>query len=165
MIPYTSFLYFGILLIYVVIPAVFAGFFNRILKVWVVLATLLMLVIQYYVPQQITKSISVNEIELVAIYAVLQWAIAIVFLLIRRRGKNQAAFYGAVVLSLLPLLAAKFVPLFQRDYQIFFLGLSYITFRSLDAIIGIHDGLIASLPPSHSLGASSESIFGRFWCQ
>jgi membrane protein involved in D-alanine export len=147
MIPYTSFLYFGILLIYIVIPALIVGFFKRISKIWIVLATLGMLVIQYYVPQNITKSISINEIELVAIYAVLQWLIAIVFLLIRKRGKNQAVFYLAVLLSLLPLLAAKFVPLFQADYQIFFLGLSYITFRSLDAIIGIHDGMISSLPP------------------
>jgi membrane protein involved in D-alanine export len=147
MIPYTSFLYFGILLIYVVIPAIIVGFFKHISKIWLVIATLVMLVIQYYVPQQITSRISLNEIELVAIYAILQWLIAMIFLAIRRRGKNQIAFYIAVLLSLLPLLAAKFVPLFQSDYQIFFLGLSYITFRSLDAIIGIHDGMIASLPP------------------
>jgi membrane protein involved in D-alanine export len=147
MIPYTSFLYFGILLIYIVIPALIVGFFKKISKIWLVVATVVMLVIQYYVPQNITKSISINEIELVAIYAVLQWLIAILFLLIRKRGKNQIAFYAGVLLSLLPLLAAKFIPLFQPDYQIFFLGLSYITFRSLDAIIGIHDGMITSLPP------------------
>src|ERR1700690_4349222 len=147
MIPFTSFLYFGILLIYIVIPAIIVGFFKRISKIWLVIATLLMLVIQYDIPQQITKSISVNEIELVAIYAVQQWLIAIIFLQIRKRGKNQFAFYLAVLLSLLPLLAAKFVPLFRADYQIFFLGLSYITFRCLDVIIGIHDGMIASLPP------------------
>jgi membrane protein involved in D-alanine export len=147
MIPYTSFLYFGILLIYVVIPAIIAGFFKRISKIWLVVATVFMLVIQYYFQQDITKATSINEILLVAGYAILQWLIAILFLLIRKRGKNQAAFYTAVLLSLLPLLAAKFVPLFQADYQIFFLGLSYITFRSLDAIIGIHDGMISSLPP------------------
>ena len=147
MIPYTSFLYFGILLIYIVIPAIIVGFFKRISKIWLVIATILMLVIQYYVPQNITKHIAVNEIELVAIYAILQWLIAILFLFIRKRGKNQIAFYLAVLLSLLPLLAAKFVPLFQPDYQVFFLGLSYITFRSVDVIIGIHDDMIASLPP------------------
>lgn len=147
MIPYTSFLYFGILLIYIVVPALIAGFFKRISKIWLVLATIAMLVIQYYVPQQITGRISVNEIELVAIYAVLEWLIGFLFLLIRKHGRNQLAFYAAAFFSLLPLLAAKFVPLFQPDYQIFFLGLSYITFRGLDAIIGIHDGMITSLPP------------------
>jgi membrane protein involved in D-alanine export len=50
-------------------------------------------------------------------------------------------------LSLLPLLGAKFIPLFQSNYQIFFLGLSYVSFRSLDVIIGIHDELIQSVPP------------------
>ena len=50
MIPYTSFLYFGILLIYIVIPAVIVGFFKRISKIWLVLATIGMLVIQYYCP-------------------------------------------------------------------------------------------------------------------
>ena len=147
MIPYTSFLYFAILLIYVVIPAIIAGFFKRIAKVWLVAATVLMLIIQYYVPQNITKAVSVNELVLVAAYAVLQWLLAIGFLRVRRAGKSQPAFYAAVALSLLPLLAAKFVPLFQRDYQIFFLGLSYITFRSLDVIIGVHDGMIAAVPP------------------
>ena len=35
----TSFLYFGILLIYIVIPAIIVGFFKRISKIWLVLAT------------------------------------------------------------------------------------------------------------------------------
>ena len=47
MIPYTSFLYFGILLIYIAIPAIIVGFFKRISKIWLVIATLAMLVIQY----------------------------------------------------------------------------------------------------------------------
>ena len=45
MTPYTSFLYFGILLIYIVIPAIIVGFFKRISKIWLVIATLAMLVI------------------------------------------------------------------------------------------------------------------------
>ena len=57
-----------------------------------------MLIIQYYVPQQITKSISVNEIELVAIYAILQWLIAILFLLIhKRRKKSVCILSGSVI--------------------------------------------------------------------
>jgi len=100
MIPYTSFLYFGILLIYIVIPALIVGFFKRISKIWLVLATLVMLVIQYYVPQNITKSISVNEIALVAIYAVLQWLIAILFLMIRKRGEKPGSILpGGVIKS------------------------------------------------------------------
>jgi len=51
------------------------------------------------------------------------------------------------MLSLAPLLAGKFIPLVQPSYQLVFLGLSYVTFRCVDVIIGIHEGLIQSLPP------------------
>ncbi len=146
MTPYTSFLYFGIAL-YVVIPAIIAGFFKRIWKIWLVLATIAMLVIQYPGVQKLAPGISVNELVLLAGYAVLQWLIAIVFLLVRRQRRNQFIFYLALFLSLLPLLAAKFIPLFQPDYTLFFLGLSYVTFRCLDVIIGIQDEMITSVPP------------------
>ena len=146
MIPYTSFLYFGISL-YVIIPALIAGLFKRVWKIWLVIATVVMLIIQYFTTQKILPNFPVNEILLVVAYAVYQWLLAIIFLLIRKRGKSQPAFYLAVFLSLLPLLGAKFIPLFQPDYQVFFLGLSYVSFRSLDVIIGIHDEMIQSVPP------------------
>ncbi|SRR5258707_2397684 len=146
MIPYTTFLYFGITL-YVVIPAIIAGFFKRLSRIWLVLATAGMLIVQYYVPHQLTAGLSVLEIGLVAGYAAFEWLIAAGFLLIRRRGVNRAALYLSLSLSLLPLLAAKFIPLFQSSYSLFFLGLSYITFRALDVVIGIHDGMIASVSP------------------
>src|SRR5262249_9321330 len=69
------------------------------------------------------------------------------FLYIRKRNKIQIVFYGTVLLSLAPLLAAKFIPLVQSGYPLFFLGLSYISFRAVDAIIGIQDGMISSLAP------------------
>ncbi len=144
--PYTSFLYFGIAL-YVIIPAIFAGFFRKISKIWLVFATLPMLVIQYDNIRALTETTAINEVILVIVYAVLQWIIASVFLFFHRRNSNRFAFYLAVLLSLLPLLAAKFMPLFRTDYQLFFLGLSYLTFRSLDVIIGVQDNLIASISP------------------
>ncbi|MCL4529693.1 MAG: D-alanyl-lipoteichoic acid biosynthesis protein DltB [Chloroflexi bacterium] len=146
MIPYTSFLYFGISL-YVIIPALIAGLFKRVWRIWLVIATAVMLIIQYFTTQKILPDFPVNEILLVIAYAVYQWLLAIIFLAIRKRGKSQPIFYLAVFLSLLPLLGAKFVPLFQPGYQIFFLGLSYVSFRSLDVIIGIHDEMIQSVPP------------------
>ncbi len=146
MIPYTSFLYFGISL-YVIIPALIAGLFKRVWRIWLVIATAVMLIIQYFTTQKILPNFPVNEILLVIAYAVYQWLLAIIFLAIRKRGKSQPTFYLAVFLSLLPLLGAKFVPLFQPGYQIFFLGLSYVSFRSLDVIIGIHDEMIQSVPP------------------
>ncbi len=146
MTPYTSFLYFAISL-YVVIPELIAGFFKRIARIWLVFAMAFMLIVQYYGAQKIAPGVSVVEIELVLGYALIQWGIAVIFLLLRKRRQSRLAFYLALFLSLLPLLAAKFLLLFRSDYPLFFLGLSYVTFRSLDVIIGVHDELITSLPP------------------
>ena len=63
------------------------------------------------------------------------------------RARNRFAFYLALSLNLVPLLAAKFVPLFQPDYPLLFIGLSYVTFRVLDVTIGIQDGLIKAVNP------------------
>ena len=106
-----------------------------------------MLVIQYSVVNAIFPNTSLLELWLVLGFGVLQYAIAGIFLLIRKHGKNQVAFYLAILFSLAPLLAGKFIPLFQPSYQLVFLGLSYVTFRCLDTVIGIHEDLIQSLPP------------------
>ena len=47
MIPFSDFLYFGISL-YALIPALVAGLFKRAWRIWLVVATLGMLVIQYF---------------------------------------------------------------------------------------------------------------------
>jgi membrane protein involved in D-alanine export len=53
--------------------------------------------------------------------------------------------------GLAPLLATRIIILSQPDYPLVFAGLSYVTFRSLDVIIGIQDELILSLPPAQYL--------------
>ncbi len=146
MIPYTSFLYFGVAL-YVILPALAAGLIGRFWRTWLVLASAVMLFIQYSTIQNILPNLPILEIFLVIAYAFFQWLVTFLFLLIRRKGSRRVFFYPAILLSVLPLLGAKFVPLFQPDYQIFFLGLSYVSFRSLDVIIGIQDGLIQSIQP------------------
>jgi len=146
MIPYTSFLYFGVSL-YVLLPSLLIGWVKKLSRLWIVLATLAMLVVQYSLPQKITANISIPDIWLVVGYVVYEYVAAIIFLAIYRLGKNRLVFYIFLLIGLAPLLAAKFIPLFNIPYSLTFLGLSYVTFRSLDAIIGIQDGLIKSLPP------------------
>ena len=146
MIPYTSFLYFGISL-YVVLPSLLIGWVKKLSRLWIFIATLGMLIVQYAVPQKILPNVTISDIWLVAVYVVFEWLTAMIFLLIRQRGAHRLIFYAALLLGLLPLLGAKFIPLFNVPYGFVFLGLSYVTFRSLDVIIGIQDGLIHSLPP------------------
>jgi membrane protein involved in D-alanine export len=146
MIPYIDFLYFGVSL-YVIIPALVFGFFQRAWKIWLVIATIIMLVLQYTAIVDTKEHFSFNGIYLVAAYAACQFIIAEFFLFTRKRGNNHSIFYSVIFLSLLPLLAAKFIPLVVPDYAIFFLGLSYVTFRSLDVLLGIQDEIILELPP------------------
>ena len=58
--------------------------------------------------------------------------------------KNGFVYYLALFLALLPLVINKFGPLFSWNL-ISFIGISYITFRVLQVIIEIHDGLIKEI--------------------
>ena len=145
MIPFTDFLYFGISL-YALAPALIAGFFRRAWRSWLWVATCIMLAVQYSQSRWIFD-IEVPEILLVIAYAVLQWLITYSFLLAHRKQPGRPIFYSALALNLLPLITAKFLPLYIPDYPFVFLGLSYVTFRTLDVTIGIQDGLIKEVKP------------------
>jgi membrane protein involved in D-alanine export len=142
-IPYTDFLYFGISL-YALVPGVILALLGRFWRAWAVIATVLMLTVQYLglggdIPWPI------NGFVLVVSYAVLQWLVAVLFLALRRRNAGRLWFYAAILLGLLPLLSAKFASLAGIEYPLVFVGLSYVTFRSLDVLIGIQDRVITRL--------------------
>ncbi|MBI2853995.1 MAG: D-alanyl-lipoteichoic acid biosynthesis protein DltB [Chloroflexi bacterium] len=144
MVPYASFLYFGVLL-YVVATTPVMQLFRRTWRVWLLVATLAMLVVQYWTAEKPWPNISVQTIWLVLGYAVFEWAVAMAFSLVRKRGKHRLVFYSAVALGLAPLVVVKFLPLFSQVDLIGFLGISYLTFRALDVIFCVQDKLITSL--------------------
>jgi membrane protein involved in D-alanine export len=143
MIPYTDFLYFGISL-YVLVPALILGFFKRLWKVWLVIATALMLLVQYSDINRGRES-ALPAIVLVLGYALLQWIVAAAFLRVRMTGANRFALYFSLLLSLLPLAIEKTLPILQIESPYVFLGISYITFRSIDVLLGIQDKLIKNV--------------------
>lgn len=145
MIPYTDFLYFGVSL-YALIPALVIAFIKRFWRVWLVIATVFMLVVQYATGGSEVRSPLLGVVPIAA-YAVSQWLIAVLFLAVRGRGPNRFAFSIALVLGLLPLIAARGAAAAGLEYPLVFVGLSYITFRSLDVLIGIHDGVITNVAP------------------
>ena len=146
MIPYTSFYYFGFAL-YALLPVFLFGRFKLTAKTWLVIATGFMLVLQYSANKGVLQNTTIWELWLVLGFAALQYIVALLFMLIRKRGSMRVIFWIVILLSLAPLLAGRFVPLASPEYAVVFLGLSYVTFRCLDVIIGIQDGLINSLPP------------------
>jgi membrane protein involved in D-alanine export len=149
MTPYANFLYFGVLL-YVAVPTLAHGLIARRARVWIVAATAAMLIVQYY-SLEATWPTPVRALWFVLGYAAVQLGIARAFLALRPSALRRPALYAALTLALLPLVAAKFVPLLAAGSTIGFLGISYVTFRCLDVLLGIHDGVITSVAPAQYL--------------
>ncbi|HVE15428.1 MAG TPA: D-alanyl-lipoteichoic acid biosynthesis protein DltB [Chthoniobacterales bacterium] len=58
---------------------------------------------------------------------------------------RRYGFYAAIAASLLPLVACRVIPYLAKGTLFGFLGISYVTFRSLDVVFGLNDGLIVAL--------------------
>ncbi|MDR3539704.1 MAG: D-alanyl-lipoteichoic acid biosynthesis protein DltB [Desulfosporosinus sp.] len=142
MTPYENFSFFLYLLIPLV-PAVLLGLVGvtgRFRAAWVLLSTLGMLLVIAR-PQSILYQIIV--------YLLYEWILVRLYLAYRRRkeGKNRAAVFSLMdILSILPLVGVKLSPSFIAlgfwHTVLGFLGISYLTFRTVGVIIEIRDGLI-----------------------
>ncbi len=147
MVPFATFSYFA-WLIYPVIPTLLLGWFGRMSRYWILLITLALIVVQYATPASTILGTTLPALALIAAYAVYQFALTLLFLRVRlAKGRQRALFYTVILLSLAPLIVVKFTPaLTGSESVIGFIGISYVSFRALDALIGIQDGLIKNLP-------------------
>jgi len=150
MLPYTSFTYFGILA-YLSIPTIAIGLIGkkRLSQLWLVVALAIMLLIQYLFPQKFFGNGLIEVVWLVIGYGIFEWAVAYTLLLLRKKEKNktsQLGFYLAIACAVVPLMAVKAAPIFRTASPVAFIGISYVTFRVVDVIINIYDGLITQLP-------------------
>ncbi len=93
----------------------------------------------------------VRDLWVVMACGALQWIVARTFLSMRTRTSWYWPFPVALLLTLLPLFGARFLPLAVPGAHLGFVGISYVTFRSLDVIFGIRDRLISSLPAGQFL--------------
>ncbi|MFT8842560.1 MAG: D-alanyl-lipoteichoic acid biosynthesis protein DltB [Schleiferilactobacillus harbinensis] len=82
------------------------------------------------------------------------WQYAIVALYIRYRTKKDSpnkfsVFFWSVVLAIVPLTVVKFTPLFDHGQSsiIGFLGISYLTFKTVGMIMETRDGFIKDFHP------------------
>ena len=144
MIPYGDLLYFAVLFVPAIV-SIALGLAGRMSSRWILLATLGMLAVQYWGVAGAGANASVRTIWIVAGFGVFQLAVARLFIRARAGKKSPPAFYAAVLLSLLPLAITKWVPLFAPGSIFGFLGISYVTFRALDVVFGVQDGLIKSI--------------------
>lgn len=164
MIPYASFLYFALAGLYVLAPVLVLRVVWPVAPTWlkqgcILVATLVMLGVQYYAPFNEKIPHAIRQVWIIGVYALGQYVLASALLIYRRRAKAKWPGYAAVTLALVPLFIAKFSPenagasaagpagAIGAVGLVEFLGLSYATLRAVDVLIGIHDGLIKSLPP------------------
>ncbi len=154
MTPYADFTYFGVAL-YPVVPAAVQGLLGRLSRRFIIgAATFGMLLVQYWSPIRVGSGragLLVQEVWLVAAYALLQWAVARSLLQSRRTVSHRWPFWLAMAVALAPLAGAKFLPVLAPGTQLGFLGISYVTFRSLDVLFGIQDRVITRLPTTQYL--------------
>jgi membrane protein involved in D-alanine export len=138
-------------------------------RVWVLLATALLLIVQYGTIAHFLPMVAyagsgadggslatrapaqLRVLWLVIACGLFQWSVAQAFLWTRKRTAWYWPLPTAVALTLLPLAGSRFLPLLLPGSQLGFLGMSYVTFRSLDVIFGIRDRLIVSLPANQFL--------------
>lgn len=140
MVPYADFTYFGWLL-YLFVPFILAGLWGRLNKWWTLSVMALILVLQGTGTVALRPDLHVRELYLLLGYTVYQAVLAVGFL----RWRRPAFFWPVMGLSILPLVSAKVIP-FMFAHTVFgFMGISYVTFRSLDVLFSIQDGLLKQI--------------------
>jgi membrane protein involved in D-alanine export len=144
--PYTDFTYFGLLL-YLVIPTIILGLFGRANARWALFATAVAALVHFSEDLPIRPGWPVTEIWIVLGYAV--WQSLISFALLR--WKTRTNFRLALAFTILPLALAKYLPHLSPGSEFGYLGISYVTFRALDVIFSIHDGVLKTLSLSQYL--------------
>jgi membrane protein involved in D-alanine export len=139
MVPYSDFFYFYVLS-FILAPAIILGLLEKPLKQYGLLATVIVFSLIY------TKK---QEIYFLAVFFGVQVVLAFTFLAVVRYRRHWLLLWVYVLLSIAPLCVSKFFPLFyhpkHKVVTLGFLGISYLTFKSLEIIISIYDKRIKSL--------------------
>ena len=149
MTPYASFSYFGILLLVVVIPTIVLGLLGKKPKGWLVVATAAMLAVQYAWPVVgRPESPFWHELATLVIFAAFQCVVALGYGALRARENHKRWFPAFPVLALSPMIFSKLLPFDQGGSLIGFVGISYLSFRSIDVLICLRDGTIRDLSSS-----------------
>ncbi len=167
MTPFANWTFFGLLLLYVVVPVLALGLFGKASARWCFVVTLPVLGFIFSSPDSAVLRIAGLQMPTVGVAEILQpwgkqaeatqfsplyvflfsalwlWAVCFVFV----RSKSRATFYVAMLFALVPLCASKLLPFFSVESVFGFLGISYVTFRALDVIFSIRDGVVKQLAP------------------
>ncbi len=122
---------------HLLIPTIIAGLKGKMLRKYNAVLTLVMLAIIF--------SDKPKQAIMLAAFIIWQYTLIKGYLLLRKQNNSTFTFCIAVILSILPLILAKIAP-FAPDLKfIVFLGMSYVTFRAVQMVFEVRDGLIKEL--------------------
>jgi len=134
--PYVDLTYF-LFLLYPLALLLILGLAGWLGRRAILLVSLAVIAFQYLDPLGTTAQQvqGVQQLELLAAYGLACVVVVTGFALIRRRGRNQVAFYAAVALALLPLVVVKVLPLVGSPDRLF---------RPVSSIPGASAALLAA---------------------
>lgn len=136
MTPYLTFLFFFILLP-LLIPSVILGLNGKRSKAYHFFLAVVMLALIFGPHLKETASL--------IFYVGWQFVLLKAYLVIRRRSNSTTLFYLGIFLSILPLIIVKGSAIIPGLSVFGFLGISYMTFRSVQVLIEIRDGLLKEI--------------------
>lgn len=135
MTPFDSSMFFYILFLSL-IPAIFLGLLEKKLKYYGTILSLFMIVL----------FIGINKFQLISFFSFYIWQVILIegYLKLRKKINNIWVMRLFVFLSILPLCLVKFSH-FYTTSTLGFIGISYVTFRTVQIVIETHDGLIKKI--------------------
>lgn len=127
---------FFILLILISIPAIVLGFLEKNLRYYRIIASFFIVLLIFHTDLK-------NTIFLI-IFFIAEFVILKLYLLLRTKAKNAYIYRIMLLLVLIPLFGCKISEV--TSLSIFqFIGVSYLTFRVVQILIEIYDGIIKEL--------------------
>ena len=141
--PYSSPHYFIYLLV-LLLPIIIGLLFGKRFRIYDFIATVIILVITFF---------GGNASQGISLIAYVLFEMIVVFSYLRYRKKKNNSFWVftfAVVMAIVPLVFVKLDPLIKNaTISLFaFMGISYLTFKSVEIIMEVRDGTIKEIKPT-----------------
>ena len=124
---------FWSLLIILSIPAIFLGIKEKKNKYYILFSSLVFCFLVY--------SKNINSLIYLVIFLICEYMLIKVYLRLKIE-KNCDRVSIFVILSLVPLVISRILPILEIDYKFGFLGISYITFKVMQILVEIKDNMI-----------------------
>ncbi|GFZ26482.1 D-alanyl-lipoteichoic acid biosynthesis protein DltB [Lactobacillus corticis] len=141
--PYSNPQYFLILLA-ALLPIIIGLYFGKRLKIYEALFTLVFLVLTF-------GGVKWQEGINLLLWLVFEFCLTFAYQHYRKQGKNKTSiFYLTVILAIIPLTVTKFMttqPAGSVPFVVGFLGISYVTFKTVQVIMELRDGTIKQVDP------------------